>query len=226
MKTFGMVSAAFNSWKQKRNTGTCGSLNTGSNAPRVMTCDTRSSSGTCRLLNDLIVADTSSWKRIIISRDSNQSLPLSSCCCSWVSLMRSRWGNELSEGMGVGQPLSMKLKNVHLPHPHPNGGFWDPSVGEGLVLLPSGSLSISSSFPHTGSKSSLGEGPVLPWYLAAAVVGLSKVRTLAAASGGVVMLSWVRTSVDRGVRFTHITKHALCIYAEYKASNMDKTLSF
>ena len=28
----------------------------------------------------------------------------------------------------------MKLKNVHLPHPHPNGGFWDPSLGGGLVL--------------------------------------------------------------------------------------------
>ena len=37
--------------------------------------------------------------------------------------------------MGVGQPLSMKLKNVHLPHPHPNGGFCDPSLGGGLVLL-------------------------------------------------------------------------------------------
>ena len=37
--------------------------------------------------------------------------------------------------MGVGQPLSMKLKNVHLPHPHPNGGFRDPSLGVGLVVL-------------------------------------------------------------------------------------------
>ena len=37
--------------------------------------------------------------------------------------------------MGVGQPLSRKVKNVHLPHPHPNGGFWDPSLGGGLVLL-------------------------------------------------------------------------------------------
>ena len=36
--------------------------------------------------------------------------------------------------MGVGQPLSMKLKNVHLPHPHPNGGFSGPSLGGGLVL--------------------------------------------------------------------------------------------
>ena len=36
--------------------------------------------------------------------------------------------------MGVGQPLSMKLKNVHLPHPHPNGGFWDSSLGGRLVL--------------------------------------------------------------------------------------------
>ena len=37
--------------------------------------------------------------------------------------------------MGVGQPLSMKLDNVHLPQPHPNGGFCDPSLGGGLVLL-------------------------------------------------------------------------------------------
>ena len=36
--------------------------------------------------------------------------------------------------MGVGQPLSMKLKNVHLPHPHPNGGFSDSSLGRQLVL--------------------------------------------------------------------------------------------
>ena len=36
--------------------------------------------------------------------------------------------------MGVGQPLSMKLKNVHLPHPHPNGGFSDSSLGGELVL--------------------------------------------------------------------------------------------
>ena len=28
----------------------------------------------------------------------------------------------------------MKLKNVHLPHPHPNGGFWDSSLGGRLVL--------------------------------------------------------------------------------------------
>ena len=36
--------------------------------------------------------------------------------------------------MGDGQPLSMKLKNVHLPQPHPNGGFWDSSLGGWLVL--------------------------------------------------------------------------------------------
>ena len=34
--------------------------------------------------------------------------------------------------MGFGQPLSMKLKNVHLPHPHPNGGF---SLAGGLLQL-------------------------------------------------------------------------------------------
>ena len=37
--------------------------------------------------------------------------------------------------MGVGQPLSMKPRNVHLPHPHPKGGFSDPSLGVGLVVL-------------------------------------------------------------------------------------------
>ena len=31
--------------------------------------------------------------------------------------------------MGVGHPLSMKEKKVHLPHPHPKGGFWDTSLG-------------------------------------------------------------------------------------------------
>ena len=51
-----------------------------------------------------------------------------------MSPLRSRYGKELAEGMGVGQPLSMKLKNVHLPHPHPNGGFPDSSLGRGLVL--------------------------------------------------------------------------------------------
>ena len=37
-------------------------------------------------------------------------------------------------GIGVGQPLSMKLKNVHLPHPHPNGGLSDSFLGGGVVL--------------------------------------------------------------------------------------------
>ena len=36
--------------------------------------------------------------------------------------------------MGVGQLLSMKLKNVHLPHPHPNGGLSDSFHGEGVGL--------------------------------------------------------------------------------------------
>ena len=57
--------------------------------------------------------------------------------------------------MGVGQPLSRKLKNVHLPQPHPNGGFLDPSLGGGVVL----SLRI-----------------------AALVVGLSEVSTQAVAA--------------------------------------------
>ena len=107
--------------------------------------------------------------------------------------------------MGVGQPLSMKLKNVHLPHLHPNGSFWDTSLGGGLVLLPSGSVSVSSSFSHTGSKLSLVEGLVLPWYLAA-------VALLAAASAGVVMLSWVRTSVERGIRCCYSHNKTCCAY--------------
>ena len=37
--------------------------------------------------------------------------------------------------MGVGQPFSMKLKNVHLPHPQPNGCLSDTSLGRGLVVL-------------------------------------------------------------------------------------------
>ena len=45
----------------------------------------------------------------------------------------------------------MKLKKVHLPHPHPNGGFSNPS---------------------------LGGGPVLPLSLAAQRVELSEVSTL------------------------------------------------
>ena len=51
-----------------------------------------------------------------------------------MSPLRSRYGKELAEGMGVGQPRSMKLKNVHLPHPHPNGGFSDSSLGRVMVL--------------------------------------------------------------------------------------------
>ena len=41
----------------------------------------------------------------------------------------------LAEGMGVGQPLSMKLKNVHLPHPHPNGSCSDSLLGSGMEVL-------------------------------------------------------------------------------------------
>ena len=37
--------------------------------------------------------------------------------------------------MGVGQPLSMKLKNVHLPHQQPNGCLSDTSLGRRLVVL-------------------------------------------------------------------------------------------
>ena len=80
--------------------------------------------------------------------------------------------------MGVGHPLSIKMKNVHLPHPHPNGGLRDPSLEERLVL---------------------------PLCFAAVVVELSKWRTPPGAavrdgsSGVVFLLPWLRTSVKRGV---------------------------
>ena len=38
--------------------------------------------------------------------------------------------------MGLGHPCSMKEKKVHLPHPHPKGGFWDTALGgQPQVLL-------------------------------------------------------------------------------------------
>ena len=77
--------------------------------------------------------------------------------------------------MGVGQPLSMKLKNVHLPQPHPNNVFRDPSLGGGLVLPPLGLVSISSrGFFCIGSKHMVGEGLVLPSGLAPLTVGFSE----------------------------------------------------
>ena len=36
--------------------------------------------------------------------------------------------------MGVGQLLSMKLDNVHFPHPHPNGRLSDSIFGGSVVL--------------------------------------------------------------------------------------------
>ena len=66
----------------------------------------------------------------------------------------------------------MKLKNVHLPHPHPNGGFCDSSLGGGLVL---------SSALHLGEL----------------VVGISEVIASAAARDVSVVAflsSWVRIS--------------------------------
>ena len=77
--------------------------------------------------------------------------------------------------MGVGQPLSMKLKNVHLPHPQPNGSFLELSLG--------GRLGPSFCF-------------------AALVVGLSEVTTAGGARARdvpSVVAFWVRTSMERGV---------------------------
>ena len=51
------MSADFNSSKQYWNNGTCGSLNTGLNAPRVITCDTNLSSDVVCLMRDSIVAE-------------------------------------------------------------------------------------------------------------------------------------------------------------------------
>ena len=72
--------------------------------------------------------------------------------------------------MGVGQPLSMKLKNVHLPHPHPNGCFLDVLVEVSLVL--SFSLGLQAS-------------------LAVAVTPFDVVPP-----GVVFFLSWVSTSAE------------------------------
>ena len=86
--------------------------------------------------------------------------------------------------MGVGQLLSMKLKNVHLPHPHPKGGFCDLSLGGWLVL---------SSALH----------------LAELVVGISEVIVGAAARDvpAVIFLSsWVRISAKfrAHIQFIHV----------------------
>ena len=91
--------------------------------------------------------------------------------------------------MGVGQPLSMKLKNVHLPHPHPNGVFREPSFGG---------------------------RPVLSLCFAALVVGLSEVTTTCGArvrDVRSVVAFWVRTSTESGV-YTHIValEQTSCIY--------------
>ena len=56
--------------------------------------------------------------------------------------------------MGVGQPLSKKLKNVHLPHPHPNGGF---SFGGGVVLLHIATLALGLSVVMTPSGVGVGD---------------------------------------------------------------------
>ena len=100
--------------------------------------------------------------------------------------------------MGVGQPHAMKLKNVHLPHPHPNGGFLDSSLGGA-----SSRVSLC-----TDSKSLLGGKLVLPLCLAALVVVLSEVSAphVVAASdvpSGVVFL---RTSTKRGA-YIHANYH-------------------
>ena len=88
----------------------------------------------------------------------------------------------------------MKLKNVHLPHPHPKGGFSGPSLGGGLVQLPSGSVSISCcGFSCTDSKPSLGGALCLVVHVA----GLSEVSTpgevASDAPSGVVFSSWLGT---------------------------------
>ena len=75
--------------------------------------------------------------------------------------------------MGVGQPLSMKLKNVHLPHPHPNGVFRDTSLGGGLVQALC-FITLSVGFSKVATSSGAPESDV---------------------PCGVVLLSWVRISV-------------------------------
>jgi len=68
-------------------------------------------------------------------------------------------------GIGFGQPIVMKVKNMHLPHPHPKGGFSDLLVeGRMVLLLCVGALVVrASSLPsvepvcdiHTSSCTAL-----------------------------------------------------------------------
>ena len=67
----------------------------------------------------------------------------------------------------------MKLKNVYLPHPQPNGGFRDFSLGGGLIS---------------------------PLCSDAMVVGFSEVRTLAgvaALSKVELLLFWPQSSAEK-----------------------------
>ena len=80
--------------------------------------------------------------------------------------------------MGVGQPLSMKLKNVHSPQPHPNGCFLDVSVEVSLLL--SFSLGLQAS-------------------LAVVVTPFDVVAS------GVIFLSCVSTSVERIFCNSHVS---------------------
>ena len=92
--------------------------------------------------------------------------------------------------MGVGQPLSMKLKNVHFPHPHPNGDFCDPALEGGLVL---------------------------PLCLAALVVWQSEVSTPAVVaavnvpSEVVVLLYWLANSAEKRIH-AQLICYIHCIY--------------
>ena len=119
-----------------------GSFFTGSNVSKIVRWHNNSSTVTPRLISDLIATCLTCSNLNIISLDSNRSLLVSVSFCSWVSPLRSKYGNARAEGKGFGHPPLMKLKNVHLPHPQPNGGFWDPSLweeelGQGLTLAPS-----------------------------------------------------------------------------------------
>jgi len=43
--------------------------------------------------------------------------------------------------------MTMKVKNVHLPHPHPKGGFSDPLLEGGMLCI--GALVVKLSEVHS-----------------------------------------------------------------------------
>ena len=130
---------------QWHNTGTCGSLNAESNAPRFMICDTRLFCDTlCRTEIQLLLIQTPGILIVVLE---TQFLWVPAAAHEWV-----HWGQgkELAEGMGVGQSLSMKLKNMHLPHPQPIKWYLARSLGwKGSCISTFAELTIALSLAQS-----------------------------------------------------------------------------